>query len=272
MRGSPARRLAPVAREIGRAFSRHGLLTYSSAIAFRALVALVPLTLLALGLLGAFGLQSVWSDTLAPAIAKRVSPEVYSAIDSSVSNVLSSGTAGVIAFAAALSLWHLSGAVSQVMAALNQIHDVEDERPWYRKVLVAVGLAAVTAVGLVGTVLFVTAAPRLAEHGAGHVILGLGRWVVAVLALVGVIGLLVRYGPAEHPEPRWASAGSLAVVLSWIAVSLAFRWWVASVANFKTATGGLTVFLVLGAYLWISVAIFLAGAQLDELLRKERTK
>jgi YihY family inner membrane protein len=265
-----ARRLVPIAREIAAAFSKHGLLTYTSAIAFRALVSLVPLTLLGLGLLGAFGLQSVWRDTLAPTIAKRVTPEVYAAIDSSVEKIMSSGTAGLIAFAAALALWHVSVSVTQVMQALNRIHEVEDERPFRRRVLIAIGLALVTAVGLIGTVLLVAVAPTVARHGVLHVLLGLGRWVFALLALVAIVGLLVRYAPAEHPEPRWASAGSLAVVLSWIVMSLAFRVWVGSVANFKSATGQLTAFLLLGAYLWFSVAIFIAGAQLDELLRKER--
>jgi membrane protein len=271
-RASGARRLLgrskDIAREISGTFRAHGLATYTSAIAFRALVALVPLTLLALGLLGALGLQGVWNDTVAPAIARHVTPEVYSGIDASVQNILTSSTAGLIAFASLLALWHLTVAVSGVAAALNRIHDVEDDRPWSRRALLYLGLALATALGLVGTLLFMTAAPR-AGGGVVHVVLGLGRWVVAVLALVVVVGLLMRYAPAQHPQVGWASAGSLAVVGCWIVASLGFRWWVSSVANFKTATGSLTVFLVLTAYLFVSVAIFIAGAQLDELLRRE---
>lgn len=41
-------------------------------------------------------------------------------------------------------------------------------------------------------------------------------------------------------------------------------------ANFKTAVGSLTVFLVLTAYVFTSAAIFLLGVQFDELLRKGR--
>jgi membrane protein len=80
---------------------------------------------------------------------------------------------------------------------------------------------------------------------------------------------LVRFGPAEKPETRWASAGSLLVVGSWILATIGFSWWVGSVANFKTAIGSLTVFLVLTAYVFTSAAIFLVGVQLDELLRKD---
>jgi uncharacterized BrkB/YihY/UPF0761 family membrane protein len=86
--------------------------------------------------------------------------------------------------------------------------------------------------------------------------------------LLGIaIGALVRYAPAEHPRPRWASAGSIAIVGAWIVLSLVFRVWVSNVSNFKTGVGFLTAFLVLGAYVYLSVVVFLAGVQLDELLR-----
>lgn len=84
------------------------------------------------------------------------------------------------------------------------------------------------------------------------------------------IGALVRYAPAEHPRPRWASAGSVAIVAAWIVLSVVFRVWVTSVSNFKTGIGVLTAFLVLGAYVYLSVFVFIAGVQLDELLRKRQ--
>jgi hypothetical protein len=41
------------------------------------------------------------------------------------------------------------------------------------------------------------------------------------------------------------------------------------VANFKTAAGSLTVFLVLTGYIYTSSIIFLEGVELDELLRED---
>ncbi len=42
-------------------------------------------------------------------------------------------------------------------------------------------------------------------------------------------------------------------------------------ANFKTATGSLAVFLVLTGYVYTSSIIFLVGVELDELLREDAT-
>ena len=42
------------------------------------------------------------------------------------------------------------------------------------------------------------------------------------------------------------------------------------VANFKSATGSLTVFLLLTAYILVTSTIFLIGAALDERMRKQK--
>jgi membrane protein len=260
-------RIGDLTRRVARDAAEHELPTYTSAIAFRALVALIPLTLLGLGLLGAFGLRDTWTNSLGPAIEGKVSAPVYAGIDYSVRKILTSGTAGLITFAALLAVWDLTWGMRTVMDALNRIHGVEDKRPWQRKLLVALALAVTAGGCLLGAVLILMTAPR--AGGSLHLLLSLGRWPVAVGLLVLAVGLLVRYGPAEHPEARWASAGSVLVIVSWIVASLCFRWWVSSVANFRTAIGSLTVFLVMTSYLFVSCFIFLAGVQLDEILRKE---
>jgi membrane protein len=269
-RALPASEWAAKARSLGRrlasASAEHQLTTYASAIAFRSLVALVPLTLLGLALLHVFGLEEVWRDSIASAVKAHATQPAYHAIDFSVEKIFASGTAGLIAFGAALLLWDMTAAVFTSMQALNEIHDVEEGRSWRRRLLVAVGLAVAVIVCVVTSVLVVILGPR--PDGVAHVIFGIARWPVAILLLGLALGLLVRYGSAEHPEPRWASAGSLAVISSWILATVGFKWWISSVANFKTATGTLTAFLVLTAYVFVSVAIFLLGVQLDELLRK----
>ena len=260
-----ARRLLDATVE---AFRELSLLTYASAIAFRALVALIPLTLLGLGVLGALGLEDVWTDSFAPAIEKRATPEVFRAIDSSVKRILESDETSLIALAGALTLWHLTMAMRVTNVALNKIHGKEERRPLARRLATSVGLAVTTASCLVGSVLVLLVAPRVGS-GVAHYLLATGRWVGAVALLTLAVGLVLRYAPSEHPQPRWASAGSALIVGTWIVASIAFRWYVSSVANFESAVGSLTVFLVLTAYVFTSSAIFLVGAQLDEVLRKE---
>jgi membrane protein len=268
-RTSSRERLTPrtVARDLGRAFGRHDLLTYAAAIAFQGFVALVPLSLLLLALLGVLGMDDVWRDSLAPAIQGRVSPSLFHALDRPAKRIVASHDPGLVAFATLLSLWYLMRAVRAVMEALNRIHDLEETRSWWRQALVALALAFMTGACLVGAALVLAAAPRVG--GPGAVVLSVGRWIMAVVLLLVLVGVLVRVAPAEHPEARWASVGSLFIVAAWLVASLLFRLWIEYVADLRSPTGTLTGLLVATSYLYVSAAVFLVGTQLDELLRRE---
>jgi membrane protein len=274
MAATAARRRPSVAHVVGQArplvaaLKEHKIGTHTGAIAFRVLVSLVPLVLLGLALLGALGLEDVWTDSLAPAVRERVSAPVFTAIDYSVDEIFASGSSALIAFASLLLFWELSRAVRAVMVALNVIHDVEESRSRKRLLAITVGLALAIGLALVGSVLAVTLLPRLGPAGIGHVLLTAAAWLVAVALLMIVVALLVRYAPAEHPSPSWASAGSVVIVGTWIVASLLFGWWAGSVANYESAVGSLTVFLFLTAYVLVSSAIFLVGVELDELGRE----
>src|SRR3954463_3524130 len=96
------RRRHPIVAPIAETFAEHNLLTYAAAIAFQGLIALVPMTLLRLGLLGATGHRDAWTEHAAPAVQPRVLPGVYRGIDQTVRRILDHGTAGLIAFSIVL--------------------------------------------------------------------------------------------------------------------------------------------------------------------------
>jgi membrane protein len=252
-------------------FAKHQLLDHASAIAFQVLKSLIPLTLLGLALLGALGEESVWRKTIAPSIKPHVEPATFHAVDVAVEKIFSSEAAGLIVFAAALSAWYVSGAVRAAIGALNQIYEVEERRSWPVRYAISFGLAIVIAAGVIGAVLLVGAGPDLARHGALGVIVSIGRWLAGILLLGMALGLLVRFAPAARRSKKWVSAGSLMVITAWIGATLVFELFVAHVANFKTATGSLTVFLVLIGYVYTSSIILLVGVELDELLREDAT-
>jgi membrane protein len=255
-----------VARDMRDAFVQHNLLTYAAAVAFQMIVALLPLAVLALGLLGAFGLGHLWADTLAPSLRGHLTPAVFRAIDSTGQRIVSTGLVATIVVAGLLSVWYLTAAVRAVMEALNKIHDVVDERPWWKRGLLALGLGAALGAGVVGSFLIVTWGSSVG--GAASVVLDIGRWIVAVVLLCLVVALLVRTAPAEHPAPRWASAGSLLVVVTWIVATLLYKLWLTDLVDLKTPTGILAGLLALAVWVFVLSAVFLVGVQLDETLRK----
>ncbi|HZO61419.1 MAG TPA: YihY/virulence factor BrkB family protein [Gaiellaceae bacterium] len=257
MRG---RRHGLVAR-IWAAFVEHNLLTYAAAIAFQGLIALVPLTLFALGLLGATGHRALWTEHIAPAIEGRVTQPVFAGIDDTVRRILDHGTAGLIAVASIMSVWYLTAAMRAVIEALDTIHDVRDKRSWKARIVTAVALGTVSGACLFGAATIVVGGPR-------GILLGLARWAAALVLVAIVVGLLLRFAPAQRPDAGWATLGAGVIVVAWVIASVLFGVWVTYVADFTSPIGTLTTLLVLTSYLFTSAVVFLAGAQLDELLRK----
>jgi len=250
-------------------FNRHLLLDHASSIAFAVLKALVPLTLLGLALLGALGREKVWRKTLYPGLEPHLQPATAHGIDVAVEKIFTSQTFGLLALAAVMVVWYVSGSVRAVIGAMNDIYETEETRPWTVRYPLSIGLAIGIAFCLVGAILVVAAGPALARHGAAGVVVSIGRWLVALALLSFAVGLLVRFAPVNPRPNRWATAGSVLVIAAWIGATLLFELFVGHIANFKTAIGSLTVFLVLSGYIYTSSIIFLVGVEVDELLRQD---
>lgn len=252
-------------------FDRHLLLDHASAIAFNVLKALVPLTLLGLAVLGAAGGRKVWRQTLFPRVEQHLQPATAHAIDAGAQRIFSTDSTGLIVFAALMVVWYVSGSVRATMGSINEIYEAEESRSWKVRYPLSFGIAVAIAFCLVGSLLVVTVGPALARHGVAGVAVSIGRWLVAIALLALALAVLVRYAPATRRAKKWASAGSLLVIVAWIGATLLFELFVTHVANFKTAVGSLTVFLVLIGYVYTSSIIFLVGVELDELLRENAT-
>jgi membrane protein len=243
------------------AYAQHGLATHAAALAFRVLVALVPLTLLAVALLGALDLQDVWGDELAPQLETRLQLQVFAGLDYVVNDILDRPSLALIAFAAALLLWHTARGIRTITRALNAIHEVEDTRSWPRLTLVTLSLSFAVGACLIGATLVTIVGGRLGWVAATL------RWPLAVVLLGLAVALLVRYAPAEQPEPKWASVGSAVIVAGWLILSVAFGIWVRDVASYQSAIGSLFAFLILTTYVLGLSGVFLIGVELDETLR-----
>lgn len=250
-------------------FAEHNLLTWASAIAFQVLVALIPLTLLALGILGALGEQSVRRKQIAPGIHKRLPRNTFDAVNYAADRILAHGTAALLLVAAVVAIWEISGSVRGVMGALNRIYDTKDERTARRRFATSYSLAIASGCCFVGAIL----ALALAKHlgGSLHALISAGRWLVVVILLSAAVASLVRFAPSKPRSQGWVSLGSGFIVVAWIVATLIFRWWVTSVASFRSAWGSFVAVFVLTTYLYVSAIIFLVGVQADELVRKDVT-
>jgi len=265
-------------RELRRAvldgFKQHDLLTYSSAISFQILTAVVPFALSMLGLAGLLHLNDVWRNHVAPDIRPHVSAAVFSVISSAVSKALSSRQLLWATLGGGLALWQVSGAVRAVMGAFDRIYGASSERPLIRRYVISFALAMATGACFISAILCVVLAPFFTVRHPGaawDVFAFLARWVLAAGFLSLAVGLLVHVAPATFQPLPWVSLGTAIVIASWVTVSVGFYFYLTTLASYGSVFGSLASVIVVMAYLYISTTSFLFGAQLDAIVRAQAT-
>ena len=247
-------------------FDRHDLLTYASAIALRTFIAAVACSLFMLGVLGASNQRGLWRKTIAPQIKPRVLPHVFDGIDQTVHRVFASSTAGLLALAAALAVWEVSGIIRAAIGALDEIYETPEPRPFWVRFPLSFGLAILFLASILGAIAIVWAGH---VSGAWSVPILILRWPAAIALVAFAFELIVRWAPAKHRRARWTSLGSALVVIGWIGETLIFAEYVRTVANFRTAAGSLEVFIFLATYFYVASIVLLVAMELDELVRAD---
>ncbi|MEA2467581.1 MAG: rane protein [Thermoleophilaceae bacterium] len=271
---SDARALSPRAamREILAGFKQNDLLTYASAISFQVVFALVPLALLALGLLGMFGAPEVWSNDVAPTVKDSVSHPVYQVIDDTVRKILVERQLFWVTLGAAIAVWEVSGAMRATMQVLNRVYGTDEGRTFWRKLWESIVLSTVVTLLLLLAAAVVKLGPLAAKallgKGAAVSVLSfLASWGLAVALLFAVVMLVVRFAPDTRRPVRWVSFGGLLVIVGWIAMSLLYGFYITRLADYASIFGSLAVVMVTMSYIYLSSIVFLTGVQLDSLIR-----
>src|SRR5438270_3659128 len=185
------RDLKPLASQVAAAMDRHGVLTDATAIAFRMLFALAFLSLTGLAFAGAVHLDGIWSHQIGPNIARIVSPNFYRELDHSVDQVLTTRRWWWLSIGLLLTVWQVSSGVRALMTALDSIYEVKDRRPFWVRMGISLGLAAL----IILTLFVIAVALLLAASGkstpmvlrVGETILRFGFSAVVLLFLVAVL-------------------------------------------------------------------------------------
>jgi membrane protein len=251
---------------------RHGVLTDATAIAFRMLFALAFLTLTGLAFAGAVHLEMIWQHQLGPNIARIVSPNFYKELDHSVEQVLTTRRWWWLSIGLVLTVWQVSSGIRALMTALDSIYEVKDRRPFWERMAISFGLAAVVILALFligGVVLVFWAGPS--GPAPLRIALLLLRALISAAILVVMVSLLLRFTVPEHLEVRWLTLGSTISIAIWLASSWLFAWYVANFGyrGYEQAFGVLSLLIVAMTYLYVASVAFLVGAELDALLLTE---
>jgi membrane protein len=251
-------------------FRRNGLVNFGAAMAFRVVLALVPLLLFLLALTGFLHLEEIWRSDVAPELKKNASEAAYRLINDTVNQVLSERQVWWLTIGFLLTLWELSAATRVTVVAMDRVYGLRRRRGLVELLPRSVALGAVMGLCGIAAIAIVRFGPLITGevHGLLAVLSFLVRWLLAAAVLAVGVGLLVRFGSATRQPLPWVSLGTGLVLAAWILTSIAFGLYATYVASYGSVFGHLATFFVLLIYVYLIANAFLAGIQLDAAVRE----
>lgn len=255
---------------------RHHSLQVSAALSYYFVLSVFPGLIFLSAVFGSLRFGDLFSHVLL--LMNRLLPtDTMHIVQSVLSDVLSARRGTWLSFGMIGTIWVASSGFAALIEALDIAYDVEDDRPYWKTRLLAIGLAAITGTLLLVALATMIVGPRFGEWIAAR--LGLSslfvilwpflRWSIAIGFTV--IAVEVVYWFAPNVKQRfWATLpGAIFAVAVWNALSSLLGIYFQHFANFNRTYGTLAGLIALMTWLYWTSFAFLVGAELNSELAKK---
>jgi membrane protein len=112
-----------------------------------------------------------------------------------------------------------------------------------------------------------------AGHDLRHIVIffwRMVRWTVSGIAIVAVLTALYHFGTRRTEHWLWVVPGAIAGTIIWFPATLAYGWYVTSVANYTRIYGSFAAGIATLVWLYITSFSVLLGAELNGVFYWER--
>src|ERR1700682_2423267 len=228
--------------------NEHALLARSAQLSYYFLLALFPLLVFLVTLLGYFAqagsqLRSSLLTYLGTVMPYSAITLVHSTLDE-----ISGGGGGKLSFSLLAALWVASSGMGAISDTLNVAYDAKETRPWWRVRLVSIGLTVGLTILIIAALLIVLYGGRIGDALAaslGYSVLFEVAWRIVqwpiMLVFVFLTFELIYYFAPNLPRRRWRwlTPGAMVAVALWLLISFGLRFYLHFFNTYSRTYGSL---------------------------------
>ena len=269
-----------VARKTVREFLDDECTDLAAALTYYAVLAFFPAALALVSLLGLVGQAKDSVEIALDVLRPLVSAGMLDAVEPTLRSLATSDAAGfALVTGLVLALWSASGYVNAFSRAMNRIYEIEEGRPFWklRPVMLLITLVALLMCMVVLLLLIVSGPVAEAIGGVvgmsddALLVWNIVKWPVLALVVMLIVAMLYYATPnVQQPKFRWLSIGASVAILTWVAASVGFAFYVANFSSYNSTYGSLGGVIVALLWLWITNLALLLGAEIDAELERGR--
>lgn len=269
----PLRALFDAGRDVIGGALDDGLLSVAAAIAFYALLSLVPGLSVLVSVYGLVAVPADIAETLAT-LDLPIPAELRALIVDQARRIATTSTATLsltLATSVAIALWSANAAVKAMFEGLDRMWDLRETRSFLRFNATTLGftlVAVLTVAAMLAAFAMLPAALALLGERLPPMLAVL-RWPVLLGLGFAVILALYRHGPDRRPPAAVLQLpGALFATLAWIGTSFGFSWYAATLAGYSATYGSLAGVVVVLTWSWLSSLIVLLGGAITAALER----
>lgn len=258
------------------------LSTRSAALSYYFLLALFPLFLFLLSLIGAIaGPNSQLQENIIGSMSRLAPGSAAELVRSVVLQTFKSSNGIKLALGILGALWAASGGMSAVVSSLNVVYHLPETRPWWKQKLTVVGLTVILAGLMIVALTLALYGGKIGQTLAAH--LGLGeafrigwkvlQWPVSFSAMFVAFSVVYYFAPnLEQRKWFWVTPGSVAGVGLWLLASLGFRLYLHFFNSYSATYGSLGAVIILMLWLYITGFAILIGGEINSIIEAQDRK
>ena len=250
------------------------VLGISAQVAYNFFFSLFPLILFLAPMLSLLGDKRQVVSELLSRMAQALPADAFSLFSKVVNDIVFATNApGLMSIGAVLAAWSGSNIFTTFMDALDVAYDVKDDRPWWKKRIIALGvllgwaiiITLVTAILLAGDNIVSYARNGMGMAGAAIEAWSIIQFPIAIALLVAFLFLMYWALPYVKQDLKQVAIGSFVAALLFIAATLLFRLYVQHYP--PNATYGLVgAVMLLLTWMYVISVVILVGGELNSEL------
>lgn len=262
-----------LARRVWGGIDRNDLINRAYELAYNFLLAVFPMLLFLLGLLGMLAAEGSKIRTdLFYYFQLVLPPSAYQVLYQTLREVTPNSTGGKLTFGLLFALYSGSAGMTQLMSTLNAGYEVRETRSWMKRHLISLALTLAMSVLLIAAVFLVLAGGQMvASMGkslgfslAAWVAVKILQWMVALAFVVFAFAVIYYYGPNVHEQHwYWLTPGSIVGVTMWAIASAAMRAYLHFFNSYSKTYGSLGAVMILMLWFYLAGLSFLIGSQIN---------
>ena len=272
-----------LARRTWSRVTENSLMSRAAAVAFYAMLALVPLLALMLTI-AVKALPDITQATVgqgedigAQAVSEfertleqTFPQEAVGLIKSQIQQIQEGGRLDILSFGLLVTIWLASTLFLEIMDSLNAVHGVSESRPIWKLRIQAILLTLLQATILIAAMVSIVAWPQIINAlglGSGSAFVASAvRWILLFGVLLISFAITYYFAPDADTRWEWITPGSILGTVVFILATLGFRIYVQNFADYNETYGTLGGVMVLMFWFWISALVLLVSAQVNRVI------